>query len=875
MHAGKINPPMASSGLVTRSRISEAISAFPDAKLVLICAPAGFGKTTVMLQCAARLVAEKRRTAWLTLDQGDNDLSRFRSSLERAMAGVIDSPGTSADDIVWRLSESSVPFSLFLDEFETIHDPGVLGLVRAILEILPTGAQLVIGSRHKVQGLGVARLRARGQMLEIDPAQLRFSAAEAAELLVSRRRIPLLQADVLRLHGKTEGWAAGLWLASVALEKNSTPTDFINRFSGADVAVSDYLMEEVLNQQPPPVRRFLLHTSVLKLLTPSLCRALLPDTDCEALLQQLSALGVLLTPIADEPQSYRYHKLFSSFLQAQLAREGPDEVPRLHRAAARWYQAQGRPIPALDHYLDSSDFDDVIALLDQHVVDLYLQGRLQLLARWFARIPERQLKQHTALQMMRLWVLGYTRGAQETLSEIQRLGLDGAEDPQVWPHVSALRPLLLLMLGRYEEAHSAGREALARLPSPVPFADSQLLQVMSAILLICGDEQDVRRKLSLIEDSGDDSRSAQTKRESVEGLLDFHAGRMTQAAARFRIAFDLSTREARQVPGNAWAGVLHAVALYEANDTEAAAHLLRSNLSGSREVGLADHTIQCYRLLARIAFDTDYVEHAFDLLAELELWGRQHKLKRVITSAQLERSRLLLLQGHVDAARAELARADDPQFWAPIANLRLWSNDVDYPALARVRLEAIAGDAAWAAQAVVHQIQQAEANGRLRRALALKLLQAMALDRAAGEDQALPVLASVLRECASGGFLRLVLDEGAPMARLVRRLLASSEYTSNRSLAAYLQRILTALGEQFLEEPSMPQGNVTLRAPFTSKEIRTLRLLAEGHSNKVLAEKLFVSESTVRTHLRNINYKLSVSTRTQAVTAARRLGILP
>ena len=894
--ASKLIPPTARGSQVPRTRVHERIRAARAARLVLVRAPAGFGKTTAMTQCMALLDAEGIATAWLTLDDGDNDVARFLSGLEAAVARLMreeDLPpvvdhtehdralGDLAFELVARLAGSNADFALFLDDVERIQNATVLGLLREIINHLPRGGQLVLGSRS-LPDLGLGRLRARGQLLEIDAADLRFSREETADFLIAKRGLPLTEQDLTRIHDKTEGWVAALWLASLALENHGEAAGFINRFSGADAAIADYLAEDVLARQPPELREFLLRTSILRHLSAPLCAALLPGCDSEAMLQRLDAANIFITPIEGEQRSYRYHSLFADFLRARLAQEAPEEIPRLHRAASDWYQSQGQPVPAIDHALEAQDFDRALALLGEHAHRLLSQGRMRLLARWFDAVPPERLRVHPGLQVIYVWALSLTRGPHAAMEALQRTGLEQSDDPRIRPHVLALRPLLYLIMDRFEEAHASGRDSLKQLPTGEPFADMTLINAMANVYTVLGQHPRARELLDRARgtDGGSGPSFNTMYSESVEGIIDLQEGRQRQAAARFRLAVAATRRANTFNPtgGNAWAGILYASAVYESNDLPLAARLLHVYVPLAKDVGLPDHMILGDAMLARIAFHDGDVDRAFAILVGLEHIGHARHLPRVVASARLERARLLLLQGHTHTARTELDRADDRELWQRVSGLHLLANDLEDIALARLRWEVLAGDADAACTRIERAIAAATSAAHHRRALKLRLLLAMAEQRSGKTRPALATIGAVLRQACAEGYVRLLVDEGPLAGGLVRQFHNElRERGCDRRdpiLADYLQRLLTAFGPMAAEPPPMPDPHDTLVEPLTPKEIRVLQLLAEGYSNSAIAEKLFVSDSTVRTHLRNINAKLKASSRTQAVAVARRIGLI-
>lgn len=869
----------------------------PSAKLILVRAPAGFGKTTLMLQCRAELESRGVASAWLTLDNADNDASRFVGCLAAAVANITQeqadvsalledggslSFGDLALDVTDRISMLGAPFVLFLDDFECIHEPAVLGLVREIIEYLPRHGQLVIGSRT-FPDLSVGRLRARGQLLEVDADLLRFSLAETTEFITQRRQVPLQFDDLVSLHRKTEGWIAALWLASVALERQEQRGDFITGFSGSNRAIAEYLAQDVLDKQPAHIRAFLLRTSILRQLNAPLCDALCAKHNSTQLLEQLERCNIFLTPIAGDEKTWRYHSLFADFLRSRLAREMPAELPHLHRAASFWYEAQHRPVPAIDHAIEGGNLERAQQLLSQHTEELLSQGRMRLVTRWFDSLPEHALDGHPRLQVLHMWALCFTRGAWEAMALLEKSGCDQSDDPEVLSHVNALRPTLLGMMDRFEEANRIGRENLARLPTASIFADTVLTNSMANSFSVRGEYHQASLMLEAARRTQSEILSAFNVMysESVEGCMDLRAARMRQAMARFRLAVSATHRASySHTNGNAWAGVLYAGALYEVNDLEQAARLLHVYVPLARDVGLADHILLGYVMLARIAFSRGDVDQAFQLLSELEYVGHERHLPRVVHSAKLERSRILLHQGNHQPAREELERADNPDLWARIRDLRLLGNELEYIEIGRLRWEILAGCPKKALPLLAEEISAAQHLGHHRRALKLRLLQALALQRSGDIQSAFKNLSEVLELACTEGFQRLILDEGTELGLLIAHYEAASANHLGQQrdpiYSDYLHRLLQAFGPAVIDSevtaPSHPAAEII--EPLTRQEIRVLQLLAEGYSNSAMAEKLFVSDSTVRTHLRNINSKLNVHSRTRAVAVARSLGVI-
>ncbi len=300
----------------------------------------------------------------------------------------------------------------------------------------------------------------------------------------------------------------------------------------------------MLERQPPDAREFLLRTSILRQLSAPLCQALVPHIDCARMLQQLHSSSLFLTPVdtqAGEP-SYRFHNLFANFLRVRLAREHPEDLLRLHLAAAGWYESVGRPIPAIDHGIEGGEYPHAATLLEHNAQRFLEQGRMRLLARWFGALPEAVLHGHPLMHAVFVWSVLFTQGAAEAMSMLASSGIEASGDPVIRAHVNALRPLLLAMLDRYDEGYELGRAGLTRLPTAVPFADTVLTNCMAHVTSVMGEKREAQRLLDSARRTQSTSVFNRMYTESTEGMLDLERGRFRQAMARFRLAVDATPR---------------------------------------------------------------------------------------------------------------------------------------------------------------------------------------------------------------------------------------------------------------------------------------------------------------------------------------------
>jgi LuxR family maltose regulon positive regulatory protein len=344
----------------------------------------------------------------------------------------------------------------------------------------------------------------------------------------------------------------------------------------------------------------------------------------------------------------------------------------------------------------------------------------------------------------------------------------------------------------------------------------------------------------------------------------------TAVAATSKASYNYST-------GNAWAGVLYAGALYEIGDFDHAEQMAGVYLPLAIDVGVPDHIITGHMIRVRVPFYRGDPGKAFETLTTLEYLGHHRQLPRVVASAKLERGRLLLLQGHGQAAKEELDRADDPEVWERARRQWLPAHSVDWMPIARLRWEIHFGDARSTLAPLEREIAEATRQTRHRRALRLRVLHSLALQRSGEPAAATDVIAGVLRLAAQEGFVRLIADEGDAVGRLIQRFLAvlqeAPARNSDPALLAYLQRLLGAFGSLAASASPSAQGD-QLMEPLTRKEIQVLQRVAEGASNTGIAEKLDLSINTVRAHLRSINNKLNARSRAEAVAIARRLDLI-
>ncbi|MDI3258138.1 MAG: LuxR C-terminal-related transcriptional regulator [Sinobacteraceae bacterium] len=870
----KVTPPISSPYEVPRRSILQRVCESACA-VVVVHAPAGFGKTTLMAQLRTEVQARGEASAWLALDEGDNDVSRFLAGFAAAIQGLrvpepvaAKPPLHNSDVALWimdRISAVAGPLTLFFDNLEALHNPIVVGLMARGFDAVPPHVRIVASARA-LPDIGLARLRAKGGLLEIEADSLRFSEKEAHDFLVRRRGMALTNDQVARLLARTEGWAAALWLASLALERCSNPAAFLADFSGSNAAIADYLAEDVLAALSQELREFVLRSSVLDELSPALCDAVCGVRNSLQMLQQLERLNLFIQPVDGQACVFRYHRLFRDFLRTQLERYHVTELPVLHRTACAAYLEAGRPIPAIQHALRAGAIDIALQLLEQHVDALLNQGRLRLIREWLSQLPEAELTRRPQLRLIYAWCLTFTRGPGEALRLVNRLDATTLPEDSA-AYLLALRPMLLAMTDRIEEAHRLGLETLDCLPSKARFAHAMLCQALAQTSIILGRHGEARH---FIEQARDAQREAANAfgialAESASALLDLMGGRLKQASACMTAIANRPVHA--DFIGNAVAAVQLAEVLYESDQCEAAQRLLFVNVPLVQEVGLPDALITAHVIQSRIADAGGDYEHALDSLHELEISGYRLGLPRAVASAHLERSRLYLAHDDPAEALTELELAEKALNWGALRACWFVANDTLTPDIARMRWMIRTGDAESAVPLLRASLAAAEQNHRHRRALKLRILLAEAFHRSNERRLGLRTLARAQHLARQEGFVRSFLEEGPLVLAMLREIGARrNEEPSEAACADVPQRRSAGTPS---DDPT-----VMLDDPLTHKELQVLTLLAQGCRNTVMAERLFVSESTVRTHLRNINLKLHAANRTEAVVIARRLGLI-
>jgi LuxR family transcriptional regulator, maltose regulon positive regulatory protein len=894
----KLYVPRAREGRVGRSRLSERLDRGSDSRLVLVSAPAGFGKTTLLAEwLAGRSTATGQAAAWLSLDAGDNDPAHFWTYVIAGLRTVVPSMGDAALDLL--RNPQALPVEavlttllndlgavddvvLVLDDYHVIESREVHEGVSFLLDHLPPQLHLVIASRSDPP-LPLARLRARGDLTEVRAADLRFTTEEAASYLNGAMGLELTATDVATLEGRTEGWIAALQLAALSLQGRDRPQDFIAGFAGDDRYVVDYLVEEVVQRQPEEVQDFLLRTSILSRLTGPLCDAVAGGAGGRAMLQQLERGNLFLVPLDDQRRWYRYHHLFADVLQARLLDEQPELVPQLHDRASRWYADNDDAAEAIRHAMSGGDVQRAADLVELSLPAVRRDRQEPLLRRWLEAIPEDVLRMRPVLCVAyagsRL-ATAEVAGVDARLADAERWveamasAADGRPDGMVAVNEQELRWLptwtavyrsgLALALGDHGSTVVHARRAL-RLRHE---EDLVALGAGTALIGLAswaqGDLETTHGSyvacLDTFERAG---HVADVMGIAITvGDIDVAWGRLGEALHTYQDAIRLA--DTLDDPPRGIADMYVGMsAIHHARGNLAAA---RADLQRSKELGehkgLPQNRYRWRVVMARVHEAEGDLDTALDLLDEADRFyvGDFSPRVRPIPAVM---ARVRIKQGRLGDVR-EWARREGVSARDELSYLR----EYEHVTLARALVAEFRADRSRTAlddaDDLLHRLlEAAEAGGRHSTVIEILVLQALSRQCRGDTAGALAELDRALVLAEPEGHVRVFVDEGQPMADLLSAAVGSG--------APYAKALLEALGEApTAPHHPAPEGLVE---PLSDREHEVLRLLATDLSGPEIARRLFLSLNTVRTHTKNVYAKLGVNSRRAAVRRAEELGL--
>lgn len=903
--ATKLYLPPLRPNVVLRPRLVERLYAGLHRKLTLISAPAGFGKTTLVSEWVTGCV---RPTAWLSLDAGDADPTRFLLYIVTALQTVapaigegilraLQSPQPPPIDALLTAMLNDIttlphPVILVLDDYHAIDAQPIDQALTFLVEHLPPQLHLVIATREDPP-LPLARFRARGQLTELRATDLRFTAAEAATFLNYVMGLHLSTDEIAALEAHTEGWIAGLQLAALSMHGRSDTASFIQAFTGSHRFVLDYLVEEVLERQPERVRSFLLHTAPLDRLSGPLCDAVTELEDSSGMLDILERSNLFVVPLDDTRQWYRYHHLFAEVLHLRLIEEHPERVPALHRRASAWYEQHGLPFEAIRHAFAAGDSERAAGLVELAARSMLMSSQAETFLGWLKSLPDELVRTRPVLSAYyAVALLSHDLAASEDRLRDAERSLGGTARLSERPLApSASLPLVVVdkeefrrlpgitaitrayhagTLGDVSGSVTYARRALDLLPE-----DDHLWRGAAASLLglaswTSGELETAYR--SFVNSTASLRRIGNiTQLITVAFILaDIRTaqGRLREAERIYEQSLKLATEDGKPVP-------LPTADLYvgmselrrEHNDLEAASECLLKSKELDGHGWIREKRYRWYVALARIKEAEGDFGSALDLLEEAERLYIRSPDPYVRPIAALK-ARVWIRQGRLTevlewAREAGLSAGDDLSYVREFEHITLarvliarYTSAHDHDHVDSAIHEALS--------LLERLLQAAEAGGRIGSVIEILVLQALAYEALGNVTSALAPMKRTLVLAEPEGYVRIFVDEGTSVAVLL-------EKAAKHGIAPnYVRHLLTALSTAKNSAP-VKQDSIE---PLSERELDVLRLLATQLSGPEIARKLVVSLNTLRTHTKSIYTKLGINSRREAVHRAQELDLL-
>jgi len=896
----KLHVPRWRRNLVARRSLSERLSRGTESALTLVSAPAGFGKTTLLAEWLTVAAADGRSVAWLSLDQRDNDPALFWTYLVAALntgapggAGALSllqppQPPNEAGLVALLndLDAISNDVVLVLDDYHVIDARDVQDAMAFLLEHLPPQIHLVIASRTDPP-LPLARLRGRGELAEIRAADLRFTPGEAAEYLNEVMGLVLTAADVAALEGRTEGWIAALQLAALSMQGREDTAAFIDGFAGDDRYIVDFLAEEVLQRQPEHVQHFLLQTSILDRLSGPLCDAVTGQDGGKAKLTALERGNLFLVPLDDRRRWYRYHQLFADVLHARLLDEQPDDVPELHRRASAWYEQNDEPSEAIRHALAARDWERAADLVELAIPAMRRSRQEAAVLGWLKLLPDEVVRVRPVLSVgfagallaggeferveARLrdaerWLDGATgirQGSQASAAEM--VVVDDVEFRRLPAEIELYRAAQALARGDGPGAVRHSRRALELSPADEHLGRASAAALIGLAFWASGDLEaghsgyaecmaGLRRAGHIADTFGCAIALADIRRTQ---------GRLGEAMRTYEQALQSAPQQGGSVlRGTADMYVGMSEIHRERDDVPAATQqLLRSQELGEH-IGLPQNRYRWRVAMARVREAEGDLGGALDLLNEAERLYVGDFFPNVRPVPAL-RARVRIAQGEIGEALG-WARERGLSVTDDLSYLR----EFEHITLARVLLARYMAERAErpvqeATRLLESLLRAAEEGQRTGSVIEILVLQALVRQARGDVPAALTSLQRALTLAEPEGYARIFVDEGPPMASLLRA--AAKQGIAPR----YVRRLLAAVNKT---EDSTPASQGLIE-PLSERELDVLRLLGTDLGGPEIARELVVSLNTVRTHTKNIYAKLGVNNRRAAVRRAQELDL--
>jgi LuxR family maltose regulon positive regulatory protein len=886
----KLLIPPARPAWVLRPHLIGQLNAGLEHRLILVSAPAGYGKSTLLSEWAHQA---RMPVAWLSLEKGDNAASRFWAYFASALQTISSlrthhigeelkdmenvSPPFSQEDALTRLvseiAQVPEPFVLVLDDLHLITDSAIHAGLIFLLEHLPAspdGMHLVVASRMDPPW-PLARMRARAQTIELRARDLRFTLDEATQFLNQTMGLSLSVSDVAQLDGRTEGWIAGLQMAALSMQKREDISSFLESFSGSHRFILDYLIEEVLNQQPPRMIEFLLKTSILDRLTASLCDAVTGTPGSQVLLTQLEQSNVFLSPLDDEQRWYRYHHLFGDLLSKRLLTSHRDDVSALHTRASEWYETNGFVREAILHALDAEDMKQVARLVSGNILILAEGEALPALLERFQSTHKEEICSRPWLCISVAWAKAYAGQLDEAEPLVDQMenALVGkvTEDERnhLIGHGMTIRAYVSYMKGRFDKAVDIAHEALLKIPADDALEKANILVILGLALQNTGDLSAAihafREAVSFSLKSG--NRYLYIYASSCLGYILKGVGHLHESfeICQETINFADQSDEEYYVLAIGLAAKSEILRLW--ND------LHGSLKSAQQGVALAEK----WKQVDSLHYSLSVLSDAYLALGHFKEAGNTIQRSKWIARNV---SDWFMAISEFQEAKLNLAYGNRDQFlqWKQRRCTPGAKSIMYYPVLARYFM--IHKDYSEALKVLDDGISTLQEAGFWGRTIELYLMRAVVFSTTGKMEKAMKSLSVALKMGEPEGYLFLFVMHGKPMEKLLRQAVKKE---IQKEFAQKLLDIMAVESSQpkgvdSTTRSSKPGNGEAILEPLSERELDVLRLLNSHLSVPEIAQELTVAPSTVRTHVRVVYNKLGVHGRLEAIQKAKELALI-
>ncbi|GCE19176.1 LuxR C-terminal-related transcriptional regulator [Dictyobacter kobayashii] len=882
--------------VIPRVRLYSKLERGTGYPLTLLAAPAGFGKTILLSSWLRQRGTNK--VAWLSLDKNDNDLQRFWHYCLAACASVdkelvasaqacLDAyPAVSIEQMLTvfinALMAYPEPLIWVLDDYQCLHLPAIHQTLTFLLEHLPPHIHLFISTRVDPP-LPLARLRVRGQLLEIRSNDLRFNVEESVQLLSYDMQLQLEPEQIVNLFRATEGWIAGLQLAVISLQgrpEHEEKMAWISSFTGTNRHIAHYLREEILMTLPEDVQDFLFSTSILTRMRADLCDAVTGQENAELMFEWLERANLFIASSEEEGTWKRYHQLFAELLRQHLAQKYPERINELHLRASCWYEHENMLHEAVEHALAASSYERAADLLEAHAWPLWVRGQLPYIFDWLLLLQGRiELQTHPIISYLYAFIYLYTaqwKMYEQALASAQTSWQCG-HNHEMLSSIYDLKAYHALCTGNGEQALMYTQQALeANQNKPLLASFSHILR--GAGHLCCGDIQQAQIELTLGQRCGSQMNCAIaiSSAQLYQGRLYVMQGQLHEA---LRLYQQCSNNSGGCVALFARQAHLQAGLLYlEWNELERAQEQLRKAHESRNQLEGSSAVIDSIMLATRLAWASGKPEQALVLLdqAESSLTSRGNQSEQ-LARISLLRTKYWLAQGK-NAAVQELLQSSYPVNLQdlPLLEQECWQQAYARWLLARKRPTEVT-------RLLLGLLLTIKAQGRIADELQIQLLLVQAYFMLGDARRTRQTLEHMLVIAEPGGYHRLFLEEGQILMSLLSDLYHRQQkrYTGElqSQVLGYVHTLLLEFGcdvepRDWCSWQKRAQRAQSSLEQLSDRELEVLKLIAEGNSNQQIACALVVAESTIKTHLNNIYSKLNVNSRLQALTKAHTVGLL-